>query len=236
MLVEDLARGLRARCCSIPISPCRRRSTCCRHERPDPDARRAPRRGDVGRAQVAGDRQLERREDPPDRRRRREGAGLVSPATRTRRSTSIRSGSCARSARTAARHDIPYVLELARLPFLGSANHTADYVESPGQLPGPASSTACASSPTRSNGVDLRNWKGCANSLPPRDEVLVAPRARRAVRRDRPHRPTDPSGAAVRPARRRRSSNVRLDFAYTAGARRLPRRTIVDAVRSHFPT
>jgi tagatose 1,6-diphosphate aldolase len=35
-----------------------------------------------------------------------------------------------------ARHDIPYVLELLVYPFLGSANHTADYVESPGKLPG----------------------------------------------------------------------------------------------------
>ena len=34
-----------------------------------------------------------------------------------------------------ARHDIPYVLELLVYPFLGSANHTADYVESPGKLP-----------------------------------------------------------------------------------------------------
>ncbi|MGY4447087.1 tagatose-1,6-bisphosphate aldolase [Bradyrhizobium sp. i1.3.1] len=36
-----------------------------------------------------------------------------------------------------ARHDIPYVLELLVYPFLGSANHTADYVESPGKLRGP---------------------------------------------------------------------------------------------------
>jgi len=35
-----------------------------------------------------------------------------------------------------AHHDIPYVLELLVYPFLGSANHTADYVESPGKLPG----------------------------------------------------------------------------------------------------
>ena len=34
-----------------------------------------------------------------------------------------------------ARNDIPYVLELLVYPFLGSANHTADYVESPGKLP-----------------------------------------------------------------------------------------------------
>src|SRR3954453_19470820 len=33
------------------------------------------------------------------------------------------------------RHDIPYVLELLVYPFLGSAGHTADYVESPGKLP-----------------------------------------------------------------------------------------------------
>ena len=52
-------------------------------------------------------------------------------------STSIRSGSCARSDEDCARHDIPYVLELLVYPFLGSANHTADYVESPGKLPGP---------------------------------------------------------------------------------------------------
>ena len=35
-----------------------------------------------------------------------------------------------------ARHDIPYVLELLVYPFLGAANHTADYVESPGKRPG----------------------------------------------------------------------------------------------------
>ena len=33
------------------------------------------------------------------------------------------------------RNDIPYVLELLVYPFLGSANHTADYVESPAKLP-----------------------------------------------------------------------------------------------------
>ncbi len=35
-----------------------------------------------------------------------------------------------------AGYDIPYVLELLVYPFLGSANHTADYLESPGKLPG----------------------------------------------------------------------------------------------------
>jgi tagatose 1,6-diphosphate aldolase len=34
-----------------------------------------------------------------------------------------------------ARFDIPYVLELMVYPLLGSANHTADDVESPGKLP-----------------------------------------------------------------------------------------------------
>lgn len=33
-----------------------------------------------------------------------------------------------------ARYDIPYVPELLVYPFLGSANYTADYVESPGKL------------------------------------------------------------------------------------------------------
>jgi tagatose 1,6-diphosphate aldolase len=35
------------------------------------------------------------------------------------------------------RNDIAYVLALLVYPFFGSANHTADYVESPGKLPRP---------------------------------------------------------------------------------------------------
>jgi tagatose 1,6-diphosphate aldolase len=82
---------------------------------------------------------------------------------------SIRSGSCARSGRT-ARYDIPYVLELLVCPFLGSANHTADYVESPGKLPGLVIESVREFAKPE-YGVDLLKLESplAANSLPARD-------------------------------------------------------------------
>ncbi len=53
--------------------------------RVDHDAGRASGRGDAGRPQVARDRQLERGQDPRHRRRRRQGAGLVSARCGRRR-------------------------------------------------------------------------------------------------------------------------------------------------------
>src|SRR5258707_9521366 len=84
-----------------------------------------------------------------------------------------------------ARHDIPYVLELLVYPFLGSANHTADYVESPGKLPSLViESVREFAKPEYA--VDLMKLESplAANALPPRDRsagARAAPREFSAI-------------------------------------------------------
>jgi tagatose 1,6-diphosphate aldolase len=138
-----------------------------------------------------------------------------------------------------ARHDIPYVLELLVYPFLGSAGHTADYVESPGKLPSLVIESVREFARPE-YGVDLLKLESplAANALPPRDGGGVASAAQREF---------DAIGEIC--AKRRipwvllsggaasdRFERV-LDYAYAAGAGGfLAGRTIwLDAVRKHFP-
>jgi tagatose 1,6-diphosphate aldolase len=138
-----------------------------------------------------------------------------------------------------AHHDIPYVLELLVYPFLGSANHTADYVESPGKLPGLVIDSVREFAKPE-YGVDLLKLESplAANSLPPRDGSAAAQAAQKefdaigAICRERNIPWVLLSGGAA-PDKFERV----LEFAYAAGAGGfLAGRTIwLDAVRKHFP-
>lgn len=137
------------------------------------------------------------------------------------------------------RNDIPYVLELLVYPFLGSANHTADYVESPGKLP-----TLVIESVREfarpEYGVDLLKLESplAANSLPPRDGGKAAAAAQAEfdavgdICREHGLPWVLLSGGAA-PDKFERV----LQYAYAAGAGGfLAGRTIwLNAVRSHFP-
>jgi tagatose 1,6-diphosphate aldolase len=138
-----------------------------------------------------------------------------------------------------ARHDIPYVLELLVYPFLGSANHTADYVESPGKLPSLViESVREFAKPEYA--VDMMKLESplAASGLPPRDASAAAKTAQREFdaigevcgRRRIPW--VMLSGGAA-PDRFERV----LDYAYAAGAGGfLAGRTIwLDAVQRYFP-
>ncbi len=137
------------------------------------------------------------------------------------------------------RHDIPYVLELLVYPFLGSANHTADYVESPGKLPSLVIESVREFAKPE-YGVDLMKLESplAANSLPPRDGSAEAKAAQREfdaigeICGDRRIPWVLLSGGAA-PDRFERV----LDYAYAAGAGGfLAGRTIwLDAVRRNFP-
>src|ERR1700753_3824572 len=78
------------------------------------------------------------------------------------------------------RNDIPYVLELLVYPFLGSANHTADYVESPGKLPALVIDSVREFAKPE-YGVDLMKLESplAANSLPARDGSAAAKAAQK---------------------------------------------------------
>jgi tagatose 1,6-diphosphate aldolase len=138
-----------------------------------------------------------------------------------------------------AHHDIPYVLELLVYPFLGSANHTADYVESPGKLPGLVTDSVREFAKPEYC-VDLLKLVSplAANSLPPRDGGAAAKIAQgefdaiAAICRERNIPWVLLSGGAA-PDKFERV----LEFAYAAGAGGfLAGRTIwLDAVRKHFP-
>jgi tagatose 1,6-diphosphate aldolase len=138
-----------------------------------------------------------------------------------------------------ARHDIPYVLELLVYPFLGSAGHTADYVESPGKLPQLVIESVREFAKPE-YGVDLLKLESplAANSLPPRDGSAAAKAAQRefdAVGEICASRRIPwvlLSGGAARDKFERV-----LDYAYAAGAGGfLAGRTIwLDAIRRHFP-
>jgi tagatose 1,6-diphosphate aldolase len=138
-----------------------------------------------------------------------------------------------------ARFDIPYVLELLVYPFLGSANHTADYVESPGKLPRLVIDSVREFAKPE-YGVDLLKLESplAANGLPPRDGSAAAQAAQNEfdaigdICRERNIPWVLLSGGAA-PDKFARV----LDFAYAAGAGGfLAGRTIwLDAVRRHFP-
>jgi len=138
-----------------------------------------------------------------------------------------------------ARHDIPYVLELLVYPFLGSANHTADYVESPGKLPSLVIESVREFAKPE-YGVDLLKLESplAANGLPSRDGSAAAKAAQNEF---------DAIGEICRAhdlpwvllsggAAHDKFERV-LEYAYAAGAGGfLAGRTIwLDAVRQHFP-
>jgi len=138
-----------------------------------------------------------------------------------------------------ARHDIPYVLELLVYPFLGSANHTADYVESPGKLPKLVIESVREFAKPE-YGVDLLKLESplAANSLPERDGSAAALAVQRefdsigeiCAERRIPWVLLSGGAAAEKFERV-------LDYAYAAGAGGfLAGRTIwLDAIRKHFP-
>lgn len=138
-----------------------------------------------------------------------------------------------------ARFDIPYVLELLVYPFLGSANHTADYVESPGKLPQLVIDSVREFAKPE-YGVDLLKLESplAASSLPPRDGGAAAKAAQREfdaigeICGERRIPWVLLSGGAA-PDKFERV----LDYAYAAGAGGfLAGRTIwLDAVLRHFP-
>jgi tagatose 1,6-diphosphate aldolase len=138
-----------------------------------------------------------------------------------------------------ARFDIPYVLELLVYPFLGSANHTADYVEAPGKLPQLVIDSVREFAKPE-YGVDLLKLESplAANSLPPRDGSAAAQAAQREfdavgeICGERRIPWVLLSGGAA-PDKFERV----LDYAYAAGAGGfLAGRTIwLDAVQRHFP-
>jgi tagatose 1,6-diphosphate aldolase len=138
-----------------------------------------------------------------------------------------------------ARHDIPYVLELLVYPFIGSAGHTADYVESPGKLPSLVIESVREFAKPE-YGVDLMKLESplAANTLPPRDGGAAAKAAQLEF---------DAIGDICR-ARRipwvllsggaaPEKFELVLAYAYAAGAGGfLAGRTIwLDAVRRYFP-
>jgi tagatose 1,6-diphosphate aldolase len=137
------------------------------------------------------------------------------------------------------RNDIPYVLELLVYPFLGSANHTADYVESPGKLPSLVIDSVREFAKPE-YGVDLLKLESplAANSLPPRDGSAAAVAAQGEfdaigdICRDHGIPWVLLSGGAATDKFERV-----LQYAYAAGAGGfLAGRTIwLNAVRSHFP-
>ena len=137
------------------------------------------------------------------------------------------------------RQDIPYVLELLVYPFLGSAGHTADYVESPNKLPELVIESVREFAKPE-YGVDLMKLESplAANSLPPRDGSAASSSAQRSfdavgrICRDAGLPWVLLSGGAAPPVFERV-----LDYAYASGAGGfLAGRTIwLDAVRRHFP-
>ncbi len=138
-----------------------------------------------------------------------------------------------------ARFDIPCVLELLVYPFLGSANHTADYVESPTKLPRLVIESVREFAKPE-YGVDLLKLESplVANALPPRDGGAAAQAAQREfdavgeICAERRIPWVLLSGGAA-PDKFERV----LAYAYAAGAGGfLAGRTIwLDALRRHFP-
>jgi tagatose 1,6-diphosphate aldolase len=138
-----------------------------------------------------------------------------------------------------ARNDVPYVLELLVYPFLGSANHTADYVESPGKLPALVIESVREFARFE-YGVDLLKLESplAASGLPRRDGSAAAKAAQQEF---------DAIGEICKAhgtpwvllsggAAHDKFERV-LEYAYAAGAGGfLAGRTIwLDAVRNHFP-
>jgi tagatose 1,6-diphosphate aldolase len=136
-------------------------------------------------------------------------------------------------------NDIPYVLELLVYPFLGSANHTADYVESPGKLPSLVIESVREFARPE-YGVDLLKLESplAANDLPRRDGGAGATAAQHQFDAigEICSRHGIPWVLLSGGAAQDKFERV-LEYAYAAGAGGfLAGRTIwLDAVRSHFP-
>ncbi len=137
------------------------------------------------------------------------------------------------------KHDIPYVLELLVYPFLDSAQHTADYVESPGKLPWLVIESVREFAKPE-YGVDLLKLESplAANSLPLRDgraEALAAQKEFDAV--GQICRQSGIPWVLLSGGAAPEKFELVLDYAYAAGAGGfLAGRTIwLDAVRTHFP-
>jgi tagatose 1,6-diphosphate aldolase len=137
------------------------------------------------------------------------------------------------------RNDIPYVLELLVYPFLGSANHTADYVESPGKLPSLVIESVREFAKSE-YAVDLLKLESplAANDLPPRDGSTAATAAQREFDAigDICSEHGIPWVLLSGGAAHDKFERV-LEYAYAAGAGGfLAGRTIwLNAVRTHFP-
>ena len=194
--------------------------------RADHDARRASGRGNAGRPQVA--------------RRSTTGAWPRSApwaVTRSRcwpgtgrtpmpLSTRISKRFVREIGEECARNDIPYVLELLVYPFLGSANHTADYVESPGKLPSLVIESVREFAKPE-YGVDLLKLESplAANSSAgPRRQRRGQGRAEGVRRHRRDLQRTRHSLGPAVGRRRARQVRARARLRLCRGRRRLPRR------------
>ncbi|PRD42373.1 tagatose-bisphosphate aldolase [Phyllobacterium phragmitis] len=137
------------------------------------------------------------------------------------------------------RHDIAYVLELLVFPFLGTVEHTADYVESPTKLPElVVESVREFAKPEY--GVDLLKLESplAANSLPARDGSAAALAAQREF--DAVGKICADAGipwVLLSGGAAPEKFELVLDYAYAAGAGGfLAGRTIwLNAIRSYFP-
>ena len=138
-----------------------------------------------------------------------------------------------------SRNDIPYVLELLVYPFLGSANHTADYVESPGKLPALVIESVREFAKPQ-YGVDLLKLESplAANGLPERNGGAAARAAQAEFDAigDICSEHGIPWVLLSGGAAQDKFERV-LEYAYAAGAGGfLAGRTIwLDSIRTHFP-
>lgn len=137
------------------------------------------------------------------------------------------------------RNDIAYVLELLVYPFLGSADHTTDYLESPGKLPSLVIESVREFAKPE-YGVDLLKLESplAANSLPDRDSSAAAMAAQREF--DGVGKICNEHGipwVLLSGGVAHDKFERVLEYAFAAGAGGfLAGRTIwLDAVRTHFP-
>jgi tagatose 1,6-diphosphate aldolase len=137
------------------------------------------------------------------------------------------------------RFDIAYVLELLVFPFLGTAGHTADYVESPTKLPELVIDSVREFAKPE-YGVDLLKLESplAANSLPARDGSEAAKAAQKEF--DAVGKICADAGipwVLLSGGAAPEKFELVLDYAYAAGAGGfLAGRTIwLNSIRSHFP-
>ena len=132
------------------------------------------------------------------------------------------------------RNDIPYVLELLVYPFMGTAGHTADYVESPGKLPALVIDSVREFARPE-YGVDLMKLESplAAGSLPARDGSREAADAQSQFRRGRRDLPGGGPSLGPPVGRRRAGAlRTRPRLRVRGGSGRVPGRTH-DLARRH---